>query len=64
MNLPVHYGHNGLRGFDGKNQVVSGTGGTLVGSNNHHTETMTGNAGSSSTSSTGGNSGDERWYVM
>ena len=63
VNLPVHYGHNGLRGFDGKNQVVSGTGsGTHVGSNNHHTETMTGNVGSSSTSS-GGNSGDERWYV-
>ena len=32
------------------------------GNNNHHTETMTGNVGSSSTSS-GGNSGDERWYV-
>ena len=32
------------------------------GNTNHHTETMAGNAGSSSTSS-GGNSGDERWYV-
>ena len=59
----------GLTNGNGGNQVVGGgshvvDGGSSRGSSsNHHTETMTGNVGSSSTSS-GGNSGDERWYDL
>ena len=65
----VSNGVAGLTNGTGGNQVVGGgshvvDGGSSRGSSsNHHTETMTGNVGSSSTSS-GGNSGDERWYDL
>ena len=62
----VSNGVAGLSNGVGSNQVVSGNHGGVDShgsSNNHHTETMTGNVGSSSTSS-GGNSGDERWYDL
>ena len=54
------YRTNGVAGLSNGGGVVGNVGNGN--SNNHHTETMTGNVGSSSTSS-GGNSGDERWYV-